>query len=86
MKITFSEGDIIATQHEIVVRLKNNSRTTMQAEIDALTLIGGANVISAVGSGNRDWYECMGYAAGPTLQCTRATPSSIVTSTPQART
>ena len=51
MKITFSEGDIIATQHEIVVRLKNNSRTTMQAEIDALTLIGGANVINAVGSG-----------------------------------
>lgn len=51
MKITFSEGDIIATQHEIVVRLRNNSRTTMQAEIDALTLIGGANVISAVGSG-----------------------------------
>lgn len=51
MKITFSEGDIIANQHELVVRLNNSSRTTVQAEIDALTLIGGANVISAVGSG-----------------------------------
>ena len=51
MKITFSEGDIIANQHELVIRLNNASRTTVQAEIDALTLIGGANVISAVGSG-----------------------------------
>lgn len=51
MKITFSEGDIIANQHELVVRLNNTSKTTVQAEIDALTLIGGANVISAVGSG-----------------------------------
>lgn len=51
MKITFSEGDIIANQHELVVRLNNVSRTTVQAEVDALTLIGGANVISAVGSG-----------------------------------
>lgn len=51
MKITFSEGDIIANQHELVVRLNNTSRTTVQAEVDALTLIGGANVISAVGSG-----------------------------------
>ena len=49
MKITFSEGDIIATQHEIVVRLKNNSRTTIQAEIDSLTIIAWANVIIAVG-------------------------------------
>lgn len=51
MKITFSEGDIIANQHELVIRLNNTSRITVQAEIDALTLIGGANVISAVGSG-----------------------------------
>ncbi|MDD9156833.1 DUF3389 domain-containing protein [Aliivibrio sp. S4TY2] len=51
MKVTFSEGDIIVNPHEMVVRLNNTSRVTMQAEADALTLIGGVNVISAVGSG-----------------------------------
>ncbi|WP_394135361.1 DUF3389 domain-containing protein [Aliivibrio fischeri] len=51
MKISFSEGDIIANQREIVIRLSNKSRTTLQAEVDAITLIGGANVINAVGSG-----------------------------------
>ncbi len=51
MKVTFSEGDIIVNPHEMVVRLNNTSRVTLQAETDALTLIGGANVISAVGSG-----------------------------------
>ena len=51
MKVTFSEGDIIVNPHEMVVRLNNTSRVTMQAETDALTLIGGVNVISAVGSG-----------------------------------
>ncbi|MCP3700918.1 MAG: DUF3389 domain-containing protein [Aliivibrio sp.] len=51
MKVTFSEGDIIVNPHEMVVRLNNTSRVTVQAETDALTLIGGANVISAVGSG-----------------------------------
>lgn len=51
MKISFSEGDIIANQREMVIRLSNKSRTTLQAEVDAITLIGGANVINAVGSG-----------------------------------
>ncbi|OCH36391.1 DUF3389 domain-containing protein [Aliivibrio fischeri] len=51
MKISFSEGDIIANQREIVIRLSNKSKTTLQAEVDAITLIGGANVINAVGSG-----------------------------------
>ncbi|RYU67681.1 DUF3389 domain-containing protein [Aliivibrio finisterrensis] len=51
MKVTFSEGDIVVNPHEMVVRLNNTSRVTMQAETDALTLIGGVNVISAVGSG-----------------------------------
>lgn len=51
MKMSFSEGDIIANQREIVIRLGNTSRITLQAEVDALTLIGGANVINAVGSG-----------------------------------
>lgn len=51
MKMSFSEGDIIANQHELVVRLNNKSKTMLQAEVDAITLIGGVNVISAVGSG-----------------------------------
>ncbi len=51
MKIAFSAGDIIVNQHELVIRLNNQAKVIMQAEIDALTFIGGANVISAVGSG-----------------------------------
>ncbi|CED56930.1 putative uncharacterized protein [Aliivibrio wodanis] len=51
MKLSFSEGDIITNQYELVVRLKNASKTMLQAEVDGLTLIGGANVLSAVGSG-----------------------------------
>ncbi|MGR6838306.1 DUF3389 domain-containing protein [Aliivibrio wodanis] len=51
MKLSFSEGDIITNQYELVVRLKNTSKTMLQAEVDGLTLIGGANVLSAVGSG-----------------------------------
>jgi len=51
MKMTFSEGDIIANQHELVIRLNNASKTVLQAEVDAIMLIGGANVINAVGSG-----------------------------------
>ncbi|ELR65551.1 Phosphotransferase system IIA component [Photobacterium marinum] len=51
MNLTFSEGRIIANQHELVVRLNGNSRVTMQALADDITLIGGANVITASGSG-----------------------------------
>lgn len=51
MKLSFSEGDIITNQYELVVRLKNTSKTMLQVEVDGLTLIGGANVLSAVGSG-----------------------------------
>ena len=51
MIITFSQGKIIATQHEVVIRIEGSCRIMMQAQIDELTLIGGANVITAVGSG-----------------------------------
>ena len=52
MNITFSEGRIIANQHELVVRLNGQSRVTLQAMVDDLTLMGrGANVITAMGSG-----------------------------------
>ncbi|PSV06357.1 DUF3389 domain-containing protein [Photobacterium kishitanii] len=51
MIITFSQGKIIATQHEVVIRINGCCRIMMQAQVDELTLIGGANVITAVGSG-----------------------------------
>ncbi len=51
MIISFSQGKIIATQHEVVIRIEGDCRITMQAQVDELTLIGGANVITAVGSG-----------------------------------
>ena len=52
MNITFSEGRIIANQHELVVRLNGESRVTLQAMVDDITLMGrGANVITAMGSG-----------------------------------
>ncbi|WP_163920441.1 DUF3389 domain-containing protein [Photobacterium sp. Alg240-V54] len=51
MIITFSQGKIIATQHEVVIRIEGDCRITMQAQVDELTLIGGGNVITAVGSG-----------------------------------
>ncbi|OBU17494.1 PTS sugar transporter subunit IIA [Photobacterium aquimaris] len=51
MIITFSQGKIIATQHEVVIRIEGDCRITMQAQVDELTLIGGANVITAIGSG-----------------------------------
>ncbi|SMY34096.1 hypothetical protein PMAL9190_01494 [Photobacterium malacitanum] len=51
MIISFSQGKIIATQHEVVIRIEGDCRITMQAQVDELTLIGGANVITAIGSG-----------------------------------
>ncbi len=55
MVITFEGGKIIATVHEIVVKLDGPHRATMQAQNDAVTLIGkGANVI-AVNTSEAKW-------------------------------
>ncbi|MCG3864185.1 MULTISPECIES: DUF3389 domain-containing protein [unclassified Photobacterium] len=51
MIINFEQGRIIATQQEVVVRIDGNCRINLQAQVDELTLIAGANVVSAVGSG-----------------------------------
>ncbi|WP_318520827.1 DUF3389 domain-containing protein [Photobacterium leiognathi] len=51
MIIEFEQGKIIATQHEVVVRINGNARINLQAQIDELTLIAGANVVTAIGSG-----------------------------------
>lgn len=51
MMITFSGGKIIATPYEVVVKLTGVHMVTLQAQNDAITLIGnGANVVSANGS------------------------------------
>ncbi len=48
MIIEFSHGKVIANMHEVVVRLTGVGLVTLQAQTDALTLIGrGANVVTA---------------------------------------
>ncbi len=49
--MTFSEGKIIANQHELVIRIESAAKVILQAQVDEVTLIGGANVITATGSG-----------------------------------
>lgn len=51
MLVEFKSGKIIATPHEIVVKLIGEHMVTLQAQTDAIQLIGrGANVIAANGS------------------------------------
>lgn len=55
MMIEFSGGKIIATAHEIVVKLNGVQMVTLQAQTDAIQLIGrGANVI-AVNCSEAKW-------------------------------
>ncbi|MCJ2377134.1 DUF3389 domain-containing protein [Vibrio sp. ZSDZ34] len=49
MMVEFSQGKIIVTPHEIVIRLVDTG-VTVQSQNDAVQLILGANVISANGS------------------------------------
>ena len=51
MVIEFSLGQIIATQREIVIKLTSLGMVTMQAQTDAIQLLGrGANVVLAHGA------------------------------------
>ncbi|XAW88252.1 DUF3389 domain-containing protein [Vibrio sp. CDRSL-10 TSBA] len=51
MVIDFKSGKIVVTPFELVVRLNGEHRVTLQAQSDAVQLIGkGANVISVNGS------------------------------------
>ncbi|GAK86235.1 phosphotransferase system IIA component [Vibrio ponticus] len=55
MLIEFSAGKIIATPHEIVVKIAGNQMITLQAQTDAIQLIGcGANVV-AVNCSEAKW-------------------------------
>ncbi|NOH61347.1 DUF3389 domain-containing protein [Vibrio sp. RE88] len=51
MVVEFKSGKIIVTAHEIVVKVATEHVFTLQAQLDAIQLIGrGANVIAANGS------------------------------------
>ncbi len=51
MVIEFSLGKIIATPHEIVIKLTGSSMVTLQAQSDAIQLLGrGANVVLSHGA------------------------------------
>ncbi|ROV57864.1 DUF3389 domain-containing protein [Vibrio ponticus] len=55
MVIEFSVGKIIATPHEIVIKIIGDQMLTLQAQTDAVQLIGrGANVI-AVNCSEAKW-------------------------------
>lgn len=51
MLITFSQGRIIANHREIMVKLTGDASVTLQAQVDELELIGGVNVVTAIGGG-----------------------------------
>ena len=51
MVIEFSLGKIIATQREVVIKLSGSAMVTLQAQTDAIQLLGrGANVVLAHGA------------------------------------
>ncbi|ARR51090.1 DUF3389 domain-containing protein [Photobacterium damselae subsp. damselae] len=51
MIIEFSQGKIIANQREVVIRLNGEARVSLQSQVDEITLIASANVVTATGSG-----------------------------------
>lgn len=51
MVIEFKSGKIIVTAHELVIRLQGDHHVTLQAQNEAVELIGrGANVVAVNGS------------------------------------
>lgn len=51
MVIEFSLGKIVATHREIVIKLSGSSMVTLQAQTDAIQLLGrGANVVLSHGA------------------------------------
>ncbi|MFY2507045.1 DUF3389 domain-containing protein [Vibrio pectenicida] len=54
MVVDFSAGKVIVTPHEIVIKVSSEHMITLQAQADAIQLIGrGANVIAAHGAENK---------------------------------
>jgi len=51
MLINFTQGKIIANHREVMVKLEGDANITLQSQVDELELIGGVNVLNAVGNG-----------------------------------
>ncbi len=47
MVITFKSGKVIATAHELVVRLDGEHGVTLQAQVDAIQLLGKGQTLAA---------------------------------------
>jgi hypothetical protein len=76
MLIQFSQGQIISNHRDILIKLEGESKVTLQAQVDEITLIGAANVITALGSGlswslrldSREQLENLAAAIGIAIQ------------------
>ncbi|WP_298442620.1 DUF3389 domain-containing protein [uncultured Ferrimonas sp.] len=51
MKLSFSQGTLIANPHELMVRLEGPARISFQAAADNIQLVGIANVVTGFGGG-----------------------------------
>ncbi|KKC99390.1 MULTISPECIES: DUF3389 domain-containing protein [Photobacterium] len=51
MILTFSQGRIVANQHELVIRLDGAGKVNLQARADDIRLLRQPNMITATGSG-----------------------------------
>ncbi|WP_415229205.1 DUF3389 domain-containing protein [Psychromonas sp.] len=76
MLIQFNQGRIVANNRDIMIKLEGDAKVTLQAQVDEVALIGGANVITALGSGlswsvrldNRDQLDSLAAAIGIAIQ------------------
>ncbi|ABM03232.1 conserved hypothetical protein [Psychromonas ingrahamii 37] len=76
MLIKFNQGRIIANNRDIMIKLEGDAKVTLQAQVDEISLLGGANVITALGSGlswslrldNREQLDNLAAAVGIPIQ------------------
>lgn len=76
MLIKFNQGRIVANNRDIMVKLEGDAKVTLQAQVDEVSLIGSANVITALGSGlswsvrldNREQLDSLAAAIGIAIQ------------------
>ncbi|MFQ3176672.1 MAG: hypothetical protein ACJAYB_000321 [Psychromonas sp.] len=76
MLIKFNQGKIIANNRDLMIKLEGDAKVTLQAQVDEIALLGGANVITALGSGlswsvrldNREQLDDLAAAVGIPIQ------------------
>ena len=76
MLIKFNQGRIIANNRDLMIKLEGDAKVTLQAQVDEISLLGGANVITALGSGlswsvrldNREQLDNLAAAVGIAIQ------------------